>query len=106
MTKYGKALIAVSVFDLVFTLIGIHFGWMYEWSIILSHVLATYGAVAFSVCHVAPLIFGVVLLETLWCKMPERRPTWRIYYLFVLGAYIGIWGSVILYQYLYLLGFL
>lgn len=102
MTRYGVALVAISCFDLIFTLVGIHFGWLYEWSFILSYVLASYGVILFGVCHIIPLVVGVVLLETLWHTMPEHRLKWRRYYLFVLGGYIGIFGFAVLFQGAYL----
>lgn len=101
MTKYGKILALLSIFDLVFTLTGIHLGFINEWNRVNAHIIVRHGAVTFSIYHLFFAAFGILLLESLWQLKQERQPTWHRYYLFINYTYCIVFFSTMIVQPLY-----
>ena len=70
MTKYAWVLGSLSIGDLIVTLVGMHYGFLNEWSGLNERIMIQYGIAAFSVYHLFFAAFGIVLLEAMAAGVP------------------------------------
>ena len=93
---YPLVLFAISVYDLVNTSIGIHFGHIVEKNPIALWVLTLGGIPLLVIWKLSVTIGGILILEFLWRRDLVSKETIEYFYLTVILAYVAIYTIGIL----------
>lgn len=93
---YPIVLFAISVYDLVNTAIGIHFGYIIEKNPIALKVLEIGGIPLLAIWKLSVTVGGILILEILWRRKLVSKEIIEYFYLAGILAYVAIYTVGIL----------